>query len=86
MYGFPLVISCCVKISNIQGKFVKYIDVPLFKAVTHLHQQNKSPEPKVKFRQTSNHCERVPEAPKLVYDNKTKDSITSYKLCSQDFW
>ena len=34
MYGFPLAISCCVKISNIPTKFVKYIDVPLFKAVT----------------------------------------------------
>ena len=34
MYGFTLAISCCVKISNIPSKFVKYIDVPLFKAVT----------------------------------------------------
>ena len=34
MYGFPLAISCCVKISNIPSKSVKYIDVPLFKAVT----------------------------------------------------
>ena len=34
MYGFPLAISCCVKISNIISKFVRYIDVPLFKAVT----------------------------------------------------
>ena len=34
MYGFPLAISCCLKISNIPSKFVKYIDVPLFKAVT----------------------------------------------------
>ena len=33
MYGFPLAMSCCVKISNIPSKFVKYIDVPLFKAV-----------------------------------------------------
>ena len=34
MCGFTLAISCCVKISNIPSKFVKYIDVPLFKAVT----------------------------------------------------
>ena len=34
MYGFTLAISCCVKISNIPSKFVKYIDGPLFKAVT----------------------------------------------------
>ena len=38
MYGFPLAISCCVKISNIPSKFVKYIDVPLFKAVTLIRQ------------------------------------------------
>ena len=34
MYGFPLSISYCVEVSNIPNKFVKYIDVPLFKAVT----------------------------------------------------
>ena len=34
VYGFTLAISCCVKTSNIPSKFVKYIDVPLFKAVT----------------------------------------------------
>ena len=34
MYGFPLAISCRVKISNIPSKYVKYIDVPLFKAAT----------------------------------------------------
>ena len=34
MYGFPLAISCCVKISKIPSKFVKYTDVPLFKAFT----------------------------------------------------
>ena len=32
MYGFTLTISC-VKTSNILSKFVKYIDVTLFKAV-----------------------------------------------------
>ena len=36
MYGFPLAMFCCVKISNIPSKFVKYIDVPLFKAVTEV--------------------------------------------------
>ena len=35
MYGFTLAISCSVKTSNIPSKFVKYIDDPLFKAVTH---------------------------------------------------
>ena len=32
-----------------------------------LYQQNKFSEPKVKFRQTSNHCKRVLEAVKLAY-------------------
>ena len=29
---------------------------------------------------------RVLEAAKLAYDNKTKESITSHKLGSRDFW
>ena len=52
----------------------------------HLYQQNKSSEYKVKFRQTSNHCKRVLEVAKLVYANKTNESITSLKLGSQDLW
>ena len=51
-----------------------------------LYQQNKSSESKVKFRQASNHCKRVPEAAKLAHANKTKESITSQKLGSRDFW
>ena len=50
-----------------------------------MQQQNKSSEPKVKFGQDNNHCERVPEAVKLAYSTKTKEPITSKKLCSQDF-
>ena len=42
-----------------------------------LHQQNKSSEYKVKFRQASNHCKRVLEAPKFAYANETKQYITS---------
>ena len=52
----------------------------------HLYQNDKSSESKVKFRQASNHCKRVLEAAKLAYANKTKESITSQKLGSQDFW
>ena len=52
----------------------------------HLYQQNKSSESKVKFRQASNCCKRVLEAAKLPYATKTKESITSQKLSSQDFW
>ena len=41
---------------------------------------------KVKFRQASNHCKRFLEAAKLAYATKTKESITSQKLGSLDFW
>ena len=51
-----------------------------------LYQQNKSSESKVRFRQTSNRCKRVLEAAKLAYTTKTKESITSQKLRSRDFW
>ena len=47
-----------------------------------LYQKNKSSESK----QASNHCKRVLEAAKLAYANKTKESITSQNLGSQDFW
>ena len=52
----------------------------------HLYQPNKSSESKAKFRQASNCCKRVLEAAKLAYANKTKESITSQKLGSRDFW
>ena len=52
----------------------------------HLYQQNKSSESKAKFRQASNRCKRVLEAAKLAYPTKTKESITSQKLGSRDFW
>ena len=38
------------------------------------------------MRQASNRCKRVLEAAKLTYANKTKESITSQKLGSRDFW
>ena len=52
----------------------------------HLFQQNKSSESQVKFRQATNRCKRVLEAAKLSYATKTKESITSQKLRSRDFW
>ena len=52
----------------------------------HLYQKDKSSESIVKFRQASDHCKRVLEAAKLAYANKTKESISSQKLVSQDFW
>ena len=50
-----------------------------------LSQNCKSSESKFKFRQASNRCKRVFEATKLAYHNKTKESITSQRLGSQDF-
>ena len=51
-----------------------------------LYQKDKSSDSKVKFSQASNHCKRVLEAAKLICANKTKESITSQKLGSWDFW
>ena len=51
----------------------------------HFYQQNKS-ESKLKFIQASNCCKRVLKAAKLAYATKTKESITSQKLGSRDFW
>ena len=51
-----------------------------------LDQQNKSSESKVKFRQASNCCKMLLESAKLAYANKAKDSNTSQKLGSRDFW
>ena len=51
-----------------------------------LYQQNKSSESEVKFRQGCKRCQRVPEAAKHGYINKTKEFITSQKLGTRDFW
>ena len=51
-----------------------------------MYQKDKSSESKVKFRQASNRYKRVLEGAKLAYANKTKETITSKKLGSQDFW
>ena len=51
-----------------------------------LYQKDKSSDSNVKFKQASNLCKRVLEAAKLAYTNKTKQTITSQKLGSGDFW
>ena len=51
-----------------------------------LYQREKSSDSNVKFRQASNRCKRVLKTAKLAYANKTKESITSQKLDSCDFW
>ena len=51
-----------------------------------MYQRETPSDSGVKFRQASNCCKRVPEAGKLTYAKKTKESITSQKLGSCDFW
>ena len=53
---------------------------------SRLYQKDKSSASKVKFRQASNCCKMVLEAAKLASANETKESITSQKLGSCDFW
>ena len=51
-----------------------------------LYKQNKISDPNVKFRQASNRCKRVLQAATLAYASKVKESITSQKPGSGDFW
>ena len=51
-----------------------------------MYQRGKSSHSKVKFRLASNRCKRVLEAANLAHANKTKESITSQKFDSRDFW
>ena len=50
------------------------------------HHQNKSSQSKLKFRQASNFRKRILQAAKLAYATKTKESITSKKAGSRNFW
>ena len=57
------------------------------------YEKDKSSASKVNFRKASNCCKRIVEAAKVAYVNKspswqkmTKESITSQKLRSRDFW
>ena len=50
------------------------------------HQQNKSSESKLKFRQATNGFKRVLKGAIPAYTSKTKESITSQKRSSQHFW
>ena len=63
--------------------------LPLFIKITFYVCTNRINLPKTKenlFRLASNCCKRVLEAAKLACANKTKESITSQKLGSWDFW
>ena len=75
-----------VYISHIKYQIMPHLSPWFSAACAHLYQKDKSSDSKVKFRQASNHCKRVLEATKFAYANKTKESITSQKLGSQDFW
>ena len=52
----------------------------------HLCERDKSSDSKVKLRHSINCCKGVIEAAKPAYANKTKESITSQKRGSSDFW
>ena len=69
LHGFQL-LCCCHSLS------LFFTEITFFR----LYQTDKSSESKVKFRNASNRCKRVLEAPKLPYANKTKESITSLAL------
>ena len=86
MYIF-LILSIRSNLTHLHG-FQQLVLLPQSIEITffRLYQQNKSSESKVKFRQASNRCKRVLEAAKIAYATKTKESITSQKLGSRDFW
>ena len=89
--GIDVYIPHC-KYQVIQASLISMVFSSCAAAIVHrshffrLHQKSKSSESKIKFRQGSNCCKRDLEAAKLAYANKTKDSITSNKLGSWDFW
>ena len=85
MYVF-LKVSIWLRLTHLHG-FKLLVLMPQFIEITffHFYQQNKPPEPKLKFRQANNHCKRILEAAKLAYANKTKEFITSQKHGSWDF-
>ena len=90
--GFRLELMYIPLIENIRSSLIHLHGFQLFfaAAIVHrnlrFHQKEKSSDSKVKFRQDSNRCKRVLEAAKFVYANKTKESITSQKLGSCNFW
>ena len=92
--GFGLELMCISLIENIRSSLIRLYGFQLLLLLPIVHknhffcmyQKNKSSDSKVKFRQASNCCNRVLEAAKIAYANKTKESITSQKLGSRDFW
>ena len=70
-----IIISIRSSLTHLHG-FQLLVLLPLFKEITFFcfYQQIKSSETKGKLRQASSCCERVLEAAKLAYVNKTKQS------------
>ena len=90
--GFRLEMMYISLIKNIRSSLIHLHSAACAPAIVQrnhffrLHQMDKSSDSKSTFRQTTNCWKRVLEAAKLAYANKTKGSITSKKLSSQDFW
>ena len=76
-----LIVSIRPNLTHLHGFQLLVLQPSLF----CLYQQNNTSESEVKFRQASNHYEKVLEAAKLAYADK-KGSITSQKLGSWHFW
>ena len=78
--------------SAVASEFCEWVQVGIDVYIPHRKYQVKphsSPwfsESKLKLRQANNSCKRVVKATKFAYVTKTKESITSQKLGSRDFW
>ena len=72
--SFPWFSAACAAIILHRNQFFRF------------SQKDKSSDSKVQFRQASNCCKRVLEAAKLANADKTKESISSQKCDSCDFW
>ena len=85
--GFKLELMYISLIVNISGQVSVAYAAAIYHMnhFFHLYQQNKFSEPKVKFRQASNHCKRVLEAAKLACANETKDCIFPRNLARGTF-
>ena len=71
--------------SSAASEFCKWVQVGIDVYIPH-HKYKLKPHSSPWFGQASNHCKRVLEAAKLTYATKRKDSGTSQKLGSWDFW
>ena len=80
-----LIVSIGSNLTHLHG-FQQLVLLPQFIEITFFVCNNRINLLNVKFRQASNRCKRALETTKLAYATKTKESITSQKLGSRDFW